>query len=250
MRLLDRVLLVGSGDLGVNLTDPYDCHVYLVDGGEEHALIDAGAGVRTDEILQNVARDGMDVARINHLVLTHGHADHAAGAADVRRKLDGTRVYASSAIARFLEEGDTASLSVDAAKEAGRYPSDYPFEACAVDVRLDDGDSVEVGDVKLDVIATPGHSDGDICLLLTDGSERILFTGDVVFYGGAVLLQNMWDSRLDALIDSLRKLRPLAATAMLPGHFSFSLRDGQRHIERANARLDELRLPDFAPIPW
>jgi glyoxylase-like metal-dependent hydrolase (beta-lactamase superfamily II) len=249
MRLLDRVLLVGSGDLGVNLTDPYDCHVYLVDGGEELALIDAGSGVRTDEILQNAERDGVDVARIKHVVLTHGHADHAAGAADTRRKLDEPLVYASSAIASFLEEGDTVSLSVDAAKQAGRYPPDYPFDACAVDVKLDDRDTIQVGDVKLEVITTPGHSDGDVCLLLADESERILFTGDVVFYGGTVLLQNMWDCRVEALIDSLRKLRSVSATAMLPGHFAFTLRDGQRHIERANARLDDLRLPDFAPVP-
>ena len=249
MRLLDRVLLVGSGDLGVSLTDPYDCHVYVVDGGEELALIDAGAGVRSDEILDNATRDGADPARIKHVVLTHGHADHAAGAADMRRRLDAPKVYASSAIAGFLEEGDTERLSVDAVKDAGRYPRDYPFEACPVDVELDDGASIAVGDVSLEVISTPGHSDGDLCLLLAHGDERALFTGDVVFYGGTVLLQNMWDARVDRLIESLRRLRTVGATAMLPGHFAFSLRDGQRHIERANAFLDELRLPDFAPVP-
>jgi hydroxyacylglutathione hydrolase len=250
MRLLERVLLVGSGDLGVNLTDPFDCHVYLVDGGEELALIDAGAGVRTDEILQNAARDGLDIARIKHVVLTHGHADHAAGAADMRRRLEAPTTYASSAIARFLEEGDTEKLSVNAAKEAGRYPSDYPFEACPIDVELVDGYTIEVGDLTLEALSTPGHSDGDMCLLLTYGSERVLFTGDVIFYGGTVLLQNMWDSRVDKLVKSLRRLRSVQATAMLPGHFCFSLRGGQRHIERANGQLDELRLPDPPQIPW
>ena len=168
----------------------------------------------------------------------------------MRRKLEAPRLYASSAIARFLEEGDTERLSVDAAKAAGRYPSDYPFEPCTIDIELEDRDRIEVGDLTLEVLSTPGHSDGDLCLLLTQGPERLLFTGDVVFYGGTVLLQNMWDSRVDKLIGSLRRLRSVNATAMLPGHFSFSLQDGQRHIERANRQLDELRLPDAAPIPW
>jgi glyoxylase-like metal-dependent hydrolase (beta-lactamase superfamily II) len=250
MRLLERVMLVGSGDLGVNLTDPFDCHVYLVDGGEELAMIDAGTGVRTDEILANAARDGVDVSRIKHVVLTHGHADHAAGAADMRRRLGAPRTYASAAIAPLIEAGDTERLSVDAAKRAGRYPSDYPFEACPIDVALEDGDTIPVGDLALQVLRTPGHSDGDVCLLLAYDSERVLFTGDVVFYGGTVLLQNMWDARVDELSRSLRKLRPVGATAMLPGHFCFSLRDGQRHVERANRQLDELRVPEPPQIPW
>ena len=249
MRLLERVLLVGSGGLGLDLTDPFDCHVYVIDGGEELAMIDAGSGVAGEDILANVQLDGLDPARIKHVVLTHGHADHAAGAADMKRRLVGPKLYVSSAIAQFIESGDTERLSVDAAKRAGRYPADYPFEACEVDVSLDDGDTVTVGDVSVQVLATPGHSDGDLCLLLEDGEERALFTGDALFYGGTVLLQNMWDSRVNEMVNSLRRLRSVRATAMLPGHFCFSLKDGQRHIERANVMLDELRLPESPQIP-
>jgi hydroxyacylglutathione hydrolase len=249
MRLLERVLLVGSGGLGLDLTDPFDCHVYVVDGGEELAMIDTGTGMASEEILANVRLDGLDPARINHVVLTHGHADHAAGAADMRRRLEGPKVYASKPIVAFVESADTERLSVDPAKRAGRYPADYPFEACAVDVSLDDGDTITVGDLTLQVLATPGHSDGDVCLLLACGEDRALFTGDALFYGGTVLLQNMWDSRVDAMVSSLRRLRSVRATAMLPGHFCFSLKDGQRHIERANVMLDELRLPESPQIP-
>lgn len=249
MRLLERVLLVGSGGLGLDLTDPFDCHVYVIDGGEELALIDAGTGMASQEILANVQTDGLDPAHIRHVVLTHGHADHAGGAADMKRRLDHPKVYASSAIAEFIQDGDTERLSVDAAKRARRYPPDYPFEACGVDVRVVDGDMVQVGEVTLQVLSTPGHSDGDLCLLLAYGEERALFTGDTVFYGGTVLLQNMWDCRVDSMVSSLRKLRSAEATAMLPGHFCFSLKDGQRHIERANVMLDELRLPGSPQMP-
>ena len=54
MRLSSRVHLVGPGAMGFELTDPFDCHVYLIDGGDELALVDAGAGMGAEAILANV----------------------------------------------------------------------------------------------------------------------------------------------------------------------------------------------------
>ena len=45
MRLTRSVYLVGGGTLAFGLSDDYDCHVYVIDGGEEMALVDAGAGI-------------------------------------------------------------------------------------------------------------------------------------------------------------------------------------------------------------
>jgi glyoxylase-like metal-dependent hydrolase (beta-lactamase superfamily II) len=72
----------------------------------------------------------------------------------------------------------------------------------------------------------------------------------VIFFGGKVLLQNIHDCRLDALINSLRKLRRLTVTTLLPGHLTLSLRDGQRHIERANMVLDRLLVPEQMVSAW
>ena len=79
MKIADRIYLVGSGDLGLSMTDAFDCHVYLVDGGSEAALIDAGGGRDIAAILKIVEDDGIPLDRIRSLLLTHGHADHAAG---------------------------------------------------------------------------------------------------------------------------------------------------------------------------
>ena len=83
-------------------------------------------------------------------------------------------------------------------------------------------------------------SDGHVSLLLPVGSHRMLFAGDVVFFGGKILLQNIHDCRLDAEVGSLRKLRGLSVTALLPGHLSFSLTDGQRHGWADSATLSAL----------
>jgi glyoxylase-like metal-dependent hydrolase (beta-lactamase superfamily II) len=54
MQLTEHVYLVGNGVLGFDMTDAFDCHVYLIDGGSELALIDTGAGIGHAAILANV----------------------------------------------------------------------------------------------------------------------------------------------------------------------------------------------------
>ncbi len=250
MKLADRIYLVGSGSMGFDLTDPFDCHVYLVDGGDDLALVDVGAGMGTEAVIENVRREGLDPARIRHLVLTHGHGDHAGGAARMRRLLGEPTVYLSQVAADFLRRADEAALSLDVAKAAGIYPPDYRLEPCEVDIELREGDTIRIGEVALSVLDTPGHSDGHVSLLLERDSERILFAGDAIFFGGKILLQAIHDCRLDAQIRSLRKLRELDVTALLPGHLAVSLRDGQRHIERANEVLDRLLIPEQMVSAW
>jgi hydroxyacylglutathione hydrolase len=251
MRLSERVHLVGSGSMGFDLTDAYDCHVYLIDGGSELALIDVGAGMGAQAIVDNVRRDGFDPARIQHLILTHGHGDHAGGGRRMRRLLGEPMVHASSVIADSLREGDEKALSVDAAKQAGIYPADYRLEAVPVDRELEEGATIQVGNLRLLVLDTPGHSDGHVSLVLEEHPGRqVLFAGDVVFFGGKILLQNIHDCRLDAQVRSLRKLRELSVTALFPGHLTLSLKDGQRHIERANQVLDRLLIPEQMVSAW
>ena len=59
MKLVDKIYLVGSGDLGASLTDASDCNIYLVDGGSEAALIDAGGGQDPDAILRIIQSHGI-----------------------------------------------------------------------------------------------------------------------------------------------------------------------------------------------
>jgi glyoxylase-like metal-dependent hydrolase (beta-lactamase superfamily II) len=250
MRLTERVYLVGSGSNGFDLTDPYDCHVYLVDGGTELALIDVGAGMGVEAIVENVKNDGFDPARIRHLIFTHAHGDHAGGGARTRALLGEPATYLSGAVADDLRNGDEKAVSLDVAKQAGIYPLDYHLVPCPIDHELEEGATIEVGQLQLTVFDTPGHSDGHVSLLLDDGGRRTLFAGDVIFFGGKVLLQNIHDCRLDALIGSLRKLRGLTVTTLLPGHLTLSLKDGQRHIERANQVLDRLLIPEQMVSAW
>jgi hydroxyacylglutathione hydrolase len=243
VRLTPHVHLVGSGAGGFHLTDAYDCHVYLVDGGTESALIDAGIGSATDEILANVAAAGVAPEALRSLVLTHAHPDHAGGAARLRERLPALEVTASPAVAGWVRTGDEDAMSVEAGKRADFYPSDYCFAACDVERELAEGDRLAVGSVELEVVETPGHSDGHLSLLLFADDAVTLFSGDLVFFGGQVSLEANWDCRIPAYAASMAKLREANVDALLPGHHFVTLRDGQRHIDAANRLFERGFVP-------
>jgi glyoxylase-like metal-dependent hydrolase (beta-lactamase superfamily II) len=203
-----------------------------------------------EAIVANVRADGFDPGRIRKLVLTHAHADHGGGAARLRDLTGSPEVLCSRVIAEIVRTADEAGVSLDAAKKAGFYPQDYVLEPCPVDGELADGDTIRIGDLSLTVLDTPGHCDGHVSLLLERGGERTLFSADAVFHGGTILLQNIWDCRLDAVIRTLRRLRELEVTALVPSHLAYSLANGQRHIERANDALDRLLIPNQLISAW
>jgi len=250
MQLAERIYLVGSGAFGFDLTDPYDCHVYLLDGGSDLALIDVGAGMGAAQIVENVGRCGFDSARITQILCTHAHGDHAGGAARIRELLPDASLALSRHGAQVIRAGDERAASLDVAKAAGIYPADYRLEASPVERELAEGDRVTVGDLVLECIDTPGHSSGHLSFLLEHDGRRSLFAGDVVFHGGTVLLQSIHDCSVTELARSLRKLRDLAVDALYPGHLAFSRSGGQRHIERANTVLDTLLVPPQAVPAW
>jgi hydroxyacylglutathione hydrolase len=242
MKITDRIHIVGSGKAGFNLTDPLDCNVYLLNGGDEYALIDAGGGVHPELIVTRIEEDGLDPRRVRHLLLTHAHADHAGGAAFLRKQL-GLTVVGSAQTATWVGEADEPAMSLDVARRAGVYPDDYHFAACPVETVLDEGDTYRVGEIELSVIATPGHAAGKLSFVLRERGEVCAFTGDAIFPGGRVLLQAIWDCSVQQSCRSIEKLHELDLDGLYPGHVSFSVQRGHQHVEAAMARIRQLLPP-------
>lgn len=239
MRLTEHVALVASGAAGFDLTDPLDCHAYLVRGTAASALIDAGAGRSTEVMLRNLGGSEPD-----YLLLTHGHADHAGGATGLARLLPGLRVMAGSPAQAWIATGDEARLSVPQGRAAGVYPPDYVFQACPGTQPIADGAEFDLGGVILRAIATPGHSDGHTCYLLQAPDYQALFSGDCVFTGGRISLQNLHDCRIPEYASSLAKLAQLNIDALLPGHHEISLARAARHLAAAHATIVRGLLPE------
>src|SRR5215212_8189738 len=183
VRITNEVYVVGGGVANAfGLSDDPDCHIYLVDGGDELALIDCGmaAGNSLERILSNVRADGLDLERITKVIVTHYHMDHAGGAARFRECL-GVEVVAPADAARALRTGDEQAVALDVAKAAGFYAADYRFQPVEVAHEAREGDRIPVGSLELEVFETPGHCDGHVSLLLQGRDRRYLFAGDAVF---------------------------------------------------------------------
>lgn len=244
MRLTEDVYLVGSGQKG--LSHRCDCEVYAVDAGEEIVLLDAGAGLAPEVIVANLRADGLEPERISTVLLTHEHGDHAGGAAAFHEQF-GATVCCHAAAKPMVEHGDDRELGLDIARAEGVYPEDYVYQHVTVQRALEDGETVEVGRLTFRTIYTPGHSAGSASYLLDVPGGRALFSGDLVFWGGQVLLLNYWGCDPGACRESLRKLARLGVDLLLPGHHQFTLRDGQQHIDRAAAALAGLYFPPGPP---
>lgn len=242
MRIDPHVYLVGSGQLGFDLTNPFDCNIYLFEAGDSCILFDAGAGMGADQIMEVCRGDGLDLGKINHLFLTHAHTDHGGGTAHLAERLNLT-VYASASTAKIVSSGDEAAVSLPPAKAGGMYPKDYIYRPCPVDRVLAAGEVVEIGPLKIEIIATPGHSHDHHCYLVTTPHKRYLVGGDAIFFGGKVVLQNTYDCSVPDTIASIQRLATLSFDALLAGHLNFSLNRGQRHIEAACAVINQLGCP-------
>ncbi|WNZ08356.1 MBL fold metallo-hydrolase [Streptomyces sp. 11x1] len=241
MRLTDHVTLVASGAYGFDLSDALDCHVYLVRGARHSVLVDAGAGRSAEAIVRAVRATGADPG---HLLLTHGHADHAGGAAALAERLPGLRVLAGAEATGWIATGDEAGVSLDRGKASGYYPADYTFAPCPRVEALADGVEIDLGGgVVLRAVATPGHADGHLCYHLRTPDHQALFSGDCVFTGGRVSLQNLHDCRVPEYAASLTRLAALDVDALLPGHHEISLARAGRHLAAARDTLARGLLP-------
>lgn len=241
MKLLDQVHLVGSGRLGFELTDDYDCHIFLLDGGSEAALIDAGGGRDVPAILENLRATGLQ-RKVRKIILTHAHADHMGGAGQLRTALE-AQVCAPWQAAPWIRAGDERAVSLDLARAAGAYPADYRLQSSPVDVELHEGDRVRVGDLELQVLETPGHSRGHCSYLVQTETRKLLFGGDLVFFNGTVILQNIPDCSIQEYSSSMCRLEGLGINSLLCGHLTLPLRNGQKHIDLAIAAFRTLGVP-------
>lgn len=242
MKLTNIVYLVGSGEKGVHLTDAFDCHVYLIDGGDELALIDAGAGFGVEQIIEVIKQDGFSIDKLKYLILTHAHADHAGGAKKLK-EMTGVDIIASPLAADFLENGNEKAINLSLAKEAGFYPLDYEFEPCPVKYIVHEGEQIKVGNLKLNVLETPGHCRGHLSFYMETPGRNYLFGGDLVFYEGKVATQFIDDCNIFDLGNSLKRLENMKVDVLLPGHETFVLKEGSKHIDNAIASIKRLAIP-------
>lgn len=244
IRLNEYLWVVASGRAGSNLSDPYDCDVYLVDTGDGLVLVDAGVGSRGDAPLEGIRLCGFQPSDVRMILLTHGHADHSGNARYLHEET-GAPVRAHAQCAGYVSQGNVAAIALDDAIRAGVYPQDYRFTACPVEP-LEDGEAFALGSTRWTAIDTPGHCSGHMCYLMEREGKRYLFSGDSIFVGGRITLQNIWDCSIPDYAATAEKLCGFAFDALLPSHFGIDLREGHLQVEKAAAVFRDLGIPPQA----
>ncbi len=176
------------------------CYFVICPETKKAAIIDPGGDEKL--ILKKLEELGLTPV---YILATHGHADHVCGAWYLRRELKIPVAMHESDDSFFRSSEGIALFSV------------WGFEPNEpADITFTEGTILEIGDIKLRVIHTPGHSPGSVCFY--DG-ETHLFTGDTLFVG-AVGRTDLPGGNFQELLKSIEtKILPLPEkTIVLPGH--------------------------------
>jgi glyoxylase-like metal-dependent hydrolase (beta-lactamase superfamily II) len=179
-----------------------NCSVIADENTREAMVIDPGDDI--EDILAILGRNRLTVKQI---VITHAHIDHVGGAMKLKK--------ASGAAPILLNQNDSAllkMLDVQAAWLGMATPG--PVQ---IDQSLGNGDKVTTGSLSADVLHTPGHTEGSICLYFA--LEKKLIAGDTLF-AGSIGRTDLPGGSYKKIIESLHE-RVLALpdeTIVVPGH--------------------------------
>jgi len=195
----------------------FDANIYLV-SGDRHILVDAGTGVNNAYVYGKLEA-ATAPENVDAVVLTHEHYDHCGGVADLRERC-GSEVYMHEDGAAVVEQGKDWS--------AGWFGTSQ--QPTTVDRKLHDGDEISLGGTSLQVIHTPGHAPGSICLY--EPTSQSLFSGDLIFANGGVGRTDFRGGDPAMLARSIHML-DMPVTNLYPGHGPHIEDDGQRHVDMA-----------------
>jgi len=229
LKLTEKVYLIGGSAYGYSA--PGDCNLYIVDCGDSLAMIDSGGGAGVHKVMENIKRMGLDKKNIEVLFATHCHYDHIGGNNELKKRT-GCKIAAHEAEVDEIEELGELSL-YEMAKLEG-----LEFKPANVDFRLKDGQILKVGDVDFEIIHTPGHTPGGICLLTEEDNTKNLFSGDTASAQGKLGWVNGPGCDISEWKRSIKKLVKIEPDRMFPGHGVFVLSGATDHLKQLDVNMN------------
>lgn len=193
------------GEMGVN------CYVLCDEKTGEGAVVDPG---RFTEEVQNEVKK---LKKVKYILLTHGHFDHIWEVKKAK-EITGAKVVISRQDAPCLE-GDLLNLT-------NHIDSGLELEECPADITIDEGDELFLGEEKIQVMHTPGHSYGSVCYLMEE--SKAILTGDTLFCRtcGRVDFEG---GEPEKMLESLKRLKNLEGDYLIyPGHNRATTLDEER----------------------
>jgi len=170
-------------------------YAYLI-YGKQICLVDSGTASAKEKIFDYMQQTGRDPKEISWLVQTHSHADHIGLSAEIK-KISRCKVAAHAAEKAWIED-----IELQYRERPTATFRSYVQNSVGVDVVVRDGETLDLGGgLTLEVIHTPGHSNGSVSYLLP--ADGALFSGDAIPPVGGLPIY----SDVLATVKSIRKLR-------------------------------------------
>lgn len=189
------------------MSHAHDCGFFLVMGARP-VLIDCGCGEGHASLTRNLRRLRVSPGDIDCVICTHGHYDHTAGITRLRAENPEIRMAAHAFEADQIENGDTELTCA-----GWMFGKEIAPER--VDVRFMGGETFEAGGLEFEIIHAPGHTRGSICVRVSVGGRRVLFTGDSMGSGN-----DRVGSDFEEWKRTLERLAELEFDLLLPGHLN------------------------------
>jgi glyoxylase-like metal-dependent hydrolase (beta-lactamase superfamily II) len=199
-------------------------HVYLIKGQGKNVLIDTGVAEKYPSLKKRLNKIGLSPRAIDLVILTHEHFDHIGATAHFK-----TAIVAAHRLAANKIELQDEFVTFYRDRRSAFYPH----------IWLDDNTIIDLGNYKLRVIHTPGHTSGCICL--HELKEKLLFSGDTVFAGGT-LSEIAASGNISDYMSSIERLNSLDIAGLYPSHGRASQNpkeDMAAALERAFTLLED-----------
>src|SRR5277367_6047189 len=195
--MIHKILAVG----------PLQCNCSIICDESTHEAMVIDPGDDIEDVLAIIREHKLQVKQI---VITHAHIDHVGGAMKLR---------AATGAPILLNQNDYAllkMLDVQASWLGMAVPADVTIEAS-----ISDGESLQTGSLKANVLHTPGHTEGSICLYFP--AEKLLIAGDTLF-ARSIGRTDLPGGSFEKIIRSLhdRVLTLPDETVVIPGHGSLT----------------------------
>lgn len=182
------------------VTGPVGTNVWVLgDEASREAIAIDTATPSVDWLTERLAERGWTLKMV---ISTHRHWDHIG---------DNQAVVDRTGATLAVHEADAHGL-----RDPKPLFAPFPIIPSVPALELAEGSEIRFGDIRLDVLHTPGHTEGSVCLLHTEA--RLLFSGDTLFAGGWGRV-DLPGSSPDAMVESLTRLSTLDTDlAVHPGH--------------------------------
>ncbi|TFG34743.1 MBL fold metallo-hydrolase [Candidatus Thorarchaeota archaeon] len=191
------------------VSQSFDSNITFIRSGEHHILIDTGTGLYTSNLDRNLRQTDSSLESITDIVLTHSHIDHIGGIIPLLEE-GSPKLHLHRAEAEPINRGDMSQTLSDT------FGVDLP--PMKIEGILDEGSTLDFGDVKMEVFHTPGHSLGSICLMIE--GTGILVTGDTLFPGGSFGRVDFPTGDARKLVESLKRISEMEFNIGIPGHMN------------------------------